>query len=346
MTKESIRYRLRNDFQLAVISLMAAVALVGLIPFGLWRAINGQWLLFAMDAVILAGIAGNVAYAWWTGNTRAPSLFAAYFLCIMTQVAIHLLGETGRYWLYPQIIASFFLVRRRHAAVISLASLAALPLTGTGFGTGFEATSFLATITVSAMFTYAFAHRVELQREQLETLAALDPLTGIRNRRTLIDDLERAHAVFRRERRPCAVLILDLDHFKDVNDQYGHMAGDRVLIALTRLVEQNIRKGDQLYRFGGEEFVVMAPAVCHAGLTVIAEKLRRKVADNLVAPDGRPITISIGGSLLRADESPADWFARADTSLYVAKNAGRNQSVIDHDEPAATSDIPPPAPAA
>jgi diguanylate cyclase (GGDEF)-like protein len=270
-------------------------------------------------------------YAWRTGNTRGTSFFAAYFLGVMTVVATHVMGDAGRQWLYPIIVANFFLVDRRHALSVALIALLSLPLTGAHVGTAVEAASFFATAVVCALLSYAFAHRSAMQRSQLEALATKDPLTGIYNRRTLIDDLERAREVFKREGRGYALLMLDLDEFKDVNDRHGHLTGDKVLIALARLLEKNIRKGDRLYRYGGEEFVIRVPAAQPDGLQPMAEKLRSKVAENIAAPDGRPVTISIGAATLRPEESVADWFARADTALYVAKNSGRNRCIIDAD---------------
>lgn len=331
MMKRSIKYRLANDFQLAVISLLAAVTLLGLVPFAIWRAMNGQWAPFIMDILIQIGIAGAVIHAWRSGSTRGASLFGAYFLGVMTLTAVHLLGEPGRYWLYPYVAATFFLAGRRHAVALTLLCLLALPLTGTRFASLVEAASFVTTVVVCALFAYVLAYRVALQRDQLVMLAARDPLTGIYNRRTLIEDIDRVHEVFRREQRRYAILMIDLDEFKQVNDRQGHLAGDKVLIAFCRLVERNIRKGDRLYRFGGEEFVVLVPAAHEAGLGAMAEKLRMKVADNLKAPNGQAITISIGGAILRPGETVADWFARADTALYVAKESGRNKSVVDGD---------------
>jgi diguanylate cyclase len=329
--RESINHRLRNDFQLAIVTLLGTITLVGLSPFTIWRAINGQWLAFGLDLLIQAGILALVLVSWWSGNTRGTSLVAAYFLGVMAVLAVVILGAPGRHWFYPAIVANFFLIDRRHALGIALIGLLILALTGAIPGSAVDVATFFATVVVCALLSYAFAYRSAMQRSQLEALAARDPLTGIYNRRTLIDDIERAREVFNREHRSHAVLVLDIDNFKSVNDRYGHLAGDQVLIALARLLEQHIRKGDRLFRFGGEEFVILVPAAHPAGLAVMAEKLRNKVAENITAPDGQPITASIGGATVRPDESAADWFARADSALYVAKNSGRNRCIIDSD---------------
>jgi diguanylate cyclase (GGDEF)-like protein len=342
MPNGSIKYRLRNDFQLAVITLMAAVALLGITPFTLMRASNGEWLQFGLDLLLEGGIVTGVIYAWKTGRTRGPSLFLAYLIGAMAVFAVYKLGVPGQNWFYTAIVASFFLIDRRHAMAIALIGLLALLLGGAVGGSTAEASSFYVTIIVCALLSYVFAYRTARQRHDLETLATRDPLTGVHNRRTLVDDLERVRQVFRREQRRYAILVLDLDSFKSINDRHGHLAGDHVLMALARLIENSIRKSDRLYRYGGEEFVIVVPAANQNGLATMAEKLRRTVAANLAAPDGKPITTSIGGAILRKDESVADWFARADTMLYVAKNSGRNRAIIDPDDPTATNAVAPP----
>jgi len=92
-----------------------------------------------------------------------------------------------------------------------------------------------------------------------------------------------------------------------------------------------VRKSDRLFRYGGEEFVVLTLLPNHDGLVTVAEKLRNRVEQNIADLDGQPITISLGGAILRPAESIEAWFARADTALYVAKNSGRNRAVIDPD---------------
>jgi diguanylate cyclase len=325
----SVRYRLAKDFQLAIVTLLGAIALLGISPFTLLRAITGQWEPFAVDVLIQVGILGGVLHAWWSGSTRAASFFLAYFIGIMAVVAIYVLGSFGKYWFYPAIIATFFLVDRRHALAIALLGVLVVGLDGAVDTQGTDFASFFITVIVCALLSYAFAYRTAMQRVQLETLASRDPLTNVFNRRTMLDELERARRNFERDKRNCGMLMLDLDHFKQVNDWHGHLAGDRVLIDLARILERHVRLGDRIFRFGGEEFVVLVPAATRIGLASLAEKLRRNVESNLRGPDGRTITASFGGALLRSGDSNDDWFARADKTLYEAKSAGRNRVIVD-----------------
>lgn len=324
----TIRHRLRNDFQLAIITLLGLIALLGITPFALLRAANGQWLSFAVDVGIESGILLSVLYAWLTSDTRRPSVVLAYFIGVMSVIAVHVLGIAGAYWLYPALIANFFLTDRRHAFVIALSALLALILTDGLFRSPSESASYSVTLIVSALLAYAFAYRTSVQREQLEVLASKDALTGAYNRRELLVELERTQKAFAREGSAFGLLILDLDHFKRVNDRHGHIEGDNVLIRFAQLLQQSVRASDRVFRYGGEEFVVVAkPASC-AGLAAMAENLRG-AAERTLAVSGKPLTVSVGGAILMPGESTDSWFSRADTALYIAKNSGRNQVVID-----------------
>lgn len=329
MNTKPLRYRLNNDFQLAVLTLLAAIALLGITPFTLLRAIQAQWLAFVIDLTIQGGILACVIHAWRTGDTRRPSLALAYFIGAMALVAVWVLGAPGRFWFYPVIVANFFLASRGHALAIALLGLTVMLLNGSLQMPIVEVASYAITIIVSALLGYAFAYRTAMQRSQLETLASRDALTNLFNRRTLLDALQSAHREFSRDREPRGLLILDLDHFKQINDNYGHLTGDHVLVMLAQQLEQNVRTGDRLFRYGGEEFVVLAMPESDAGLATMAEKLRSAIEANLDDGHGHAVTASVGGALLRPGEAVQDWFARADTALYVAKNSGRNRVVID-----------------
>lgn len=327
----TIKYRLAHDFQLAIVTFLGTIVLVGITPFTVLRGLNGQWGGFAIDLLIQCGILGSMLRAWITGNAHGPSIFLAYFIGVTATSAIYILGAPGMYWFYPAIVANFFLVDRRRALVIGLLSLATV-LIGGGVATSLaDAASFFVTVIVSALLTYAFAYRTAVQRTQLETLATKDALTGAFNRRSLLDELERARMTLAREQRSYGILVLDLDFFKNINDQHGHAAGDRVLIDFARLLDQHVRKDDRLFRYGGEEFVVLVQRISGKCLHSMAENLRSVTEQQIHAPDGKPVTTSIGGTLLCPDETAEAWFARADAALYSAKNAGRNRVLIAPD---------------
>ncbi|MBI5877657.1 MAG: diguanylate cyclase [Chloroflexi bacterium] len=166
---------------------------------------------------------------------------------------------------------------------------------------------------------------------EVERLAITDDLTGVYNRRQLMTILDREVLRARRLSHPLALLIADLDHFKNVNDQHGHAAGDLALRAFCERLRAKIRGIDTLARYGGEEFVVVMPETHAAGAQVTAERLRQAIAAEpfQVGTTAIALTASIGVAVLSADDSGGDsMLARADSALYDAKGHGRNRVVI------------------
>ncbi|MDT8438924.1 MAG: diguanylate cyclase [Wenzhouxiangellaceae bacterium] len=175
----------------------------------------------------------------------------------------------------------------------------------------------------------ADAPGVERLRQQLveaEKSSVTDPLTGIWNRQQFQVMLEREHARALRLRQPISLLIIDIDHFKRINDERGHDVGDRILQQLATCLDRELRAIDSLFRWGGEEFVVLAPNTGPGGVGTVGERLRRAVAQHRFESDAPlELTVSIGAATLEHDETNSDWFKRADQALYAAKQAGRNR---------------------
>ncbi|MYL83714.1 diguanylate cyclase [Desulfovibrio aerotolerans] len=166
---------------------------------------------------------------------------------------------------------------------------------------------------------------LELERRELLDLANRDPLTKSLNRRKLGDVLADETARADRYGTPLTVVMLDIDHFKNINDTYGHDVGDSVLIELAARLRACLRQVDRLARYGGEEFVVAAPGIDIQGGLEMAERLRRAVADAPFAQAG-PVTASFGVATFRAGEQTENVLKRADEALYRAKAGGRNRA--------------------
>lgn len=168
---------------------------------------------------------------------------------------------------------------------------------------------------------------LQRQDEMLRRLAATDPLTGLANRRSLEESAQREIRLSRRSGRPLALLMLDLDHFKKVNDLLGHHAGDQVLVRIADKLRACLRNVDHVGRWGGEEFMVLLPAVSSQDAMRIAERMCAETRD---ANEGNvSVTVSIGVTVFQpGGASEADDFAalveRADCALYHAKQDGRN----------------------
>jgi diguanylate cyclase (GGDEF)-like protein len=178
----------------------------------------------------------------------------------------------------------------------------------------------------------AMALNNALTYDRLQRLAALDPLTGAYNRRFGLARLHEEFGRAIRSRSPLGVLMFDLDHFKVVNDTYGHLAGDRVLMRVAQMARSVTREGDVLVRYGGEEFLLVLPAAARADLSQVAERLRHMVESAVVA-DGEQairVTVSVGGvAYPETDvEMESDLVKLADKALYRAKETGRNRVVL------------------
>lgn len=188
-------------------------------------------------------------------------------------------------------------------------------------------------------------HPTEFVQSVIDGLCELsrkDPLTGLANRRNFLSVLEREIDGVARSGEPALLLMLDIDHFKNINDTYGHIAGDQVLQAVAKCLARCIRPMDSVARYGGEEFAVVLPNCLVSVGEAVAERIRLTV-ESLTIPVG-PVssvraTISIGGAYAPAwvrSTAPL-WIERADSLLYRAKALGRNRVCIDHQQAIAVS---------
>src|SRR5882672_528771 len=166
-------------------------------------------------------------------------------------------------------------------------------------------------------------------RRQFEQAALSDPLTGFRNRRWLDQTLPRIVQRHLHASEPLCIAMMDIDHFKQINDNYGHAAGDAVLLQIGRLVRANMRPADSAARIGGEEFVLILPHTLLPGAISAVERLREAIAGAAFKHHGRKlpqVTVSLGLVALERSANALELLARADDALYTAKQSGRNRT--------------------
>jgi two-component system cell cycle response regulator len=178
------------------------------------------------------------------------------------------------------------------------------------------------------------------RNEDLDRISRTDALTGLRNRRHVEEYLAKLTSLARRNHEPIAVLVIDIDHFKSVNDELGHDAGDAVLREVASRMQDSVRLEDMVGRWGGEEFLVVLPNTADHGAAELAERLRQVVADTPYRlPDGDAVqvTISVGCSTSLIDDA-GRLVRSADAAMYEAKQTGRNRVVV-----AASDDLARPA---
>ena len=172
---------------------------------------------------------------------------------------------------------------------------------------------------------FIIEHRLEQSIEDLRELSLKDPLTRLYNRRMMNDELDRETVLSRRTGRPLAILLMDIDHFKRVNDSLGHSVGDEVLCQCASRLREVLRGSDRIYRFGGEEFLILVPNSSLPSVRALAERLLLRFSGELFDGVPWPVTMSIGVADNTERLLPSDLIKLADSRLYAAKQNGRNR---------------------
>jgi diguanylate cyclase (GGDEF)-like protein len=169
--------------------------------------------------------------------------------------------------------------------------------------------------------------QLDALNQTLQVMAVHDQLTGLYNRHFIVEQLERQYEMFGRYGSACTIVLIDIDHFKNVNDSFGHGVGDAVLVSFARSVEPLLRQGDFFGRYGGEEFILVLPMTDSAAAAQLAQRIREqlKVCDLLASqPDAWCLSASFGVAEIRSGESLDSWLVRMDQALYRAKDNGRD----------------------
>ncbi|MGB1263902.1 MAG: GGDEF domain-containing protein [Cognaticolwellia sp.] len=308
--------------------ILSAGAVVTISPFVYLRWSEADMVMAVIDAVIVAITSAFFAFVYVTRKVKTAKLMIASFLAVAIVTIVAIRGQSHLFWLFPSMISFFYILPERTAGLIcgiaiTLIAIILFPITAL-----LEFLTTLFTLVLTAVFTYVIFSNNHKINEKLTLLTRIDPLTLAGNRRALDNKLVNILADQKRTPSQTSLLLLDLDHFKRINDNYGHASGDRVLVELAKLIRNSSRPLDKLYRFGGEEFIVLPLKVDLFAAQQVAEKLRRLIAQATFA-DEISLTVSIGVAQYRAGESAESWISRADAALYAAKNSGRNRVVIE-----------------
>jgi diguanylate cyclase len=304
--------------------ILSAAGALGVAPFAVMRWMTADWPIAIMDTIIVVGLVALGTYIYRTRKVRVASLLIALLCVSGTVVTVQMRGPQQVYWAFPALMTCFYLIKPREAIALTLAMTAVLAFQLIGGAEPFRAGTIIATILVTTAFAFAFSVINNRQQDQMLKLATRDPLTGVGNRRAFMSKLAEVISKFERTQAPSSLVLLDVDHFKRVNDVYGHSAGDEVLRSVSQRVESRIRVTDSLYRIGGEEFVVVIDGKGIETAALLAEELRERIEASELVP-GVAVTVSIGVAEIQKRESHDSWLHRADEALYSAKRSGRNR---------------------
>ncbi|MDP2143748.1 MAG: diguanylate cyclase [Gallionella sp.] len=305
-----------------------ALALAAVCEFQRRTAPRWQYFVPVALAMLMAGLLAD--------DIRGRFVWGSLIFAFQIALIAHMLltdkeTRAGRAWrlMFGGLIAMQLVLGLRAAAALFGYAEFAQPQTAIA-PHPVQIVSFIAIMATALIGSIAFILMVKERADrEILHLAMTDSLTGVPNRRALMD--QALHVMAQRGGRPMSLLMIDVDHFKRINDTLGHPAGDEVLRRVTQLLSERLRGGDVIGRYGGEEFCVIAPNTEIDGALTLAESLREIVAATPIPTEAGEvsITISIGISCCRSDtvRELKDVLADADTALYAAKNAGRNQVV-------------------
>lgn len=322
---------LRHSFRLGIVKILGPTTSAVLLLFALYQIARAQpW-----PAAAGAALAALAALATWralrSDNGRMGALLSLAWL-LGCALVCYTLQHSALPWLYLVMMSNFFVTTRAIALACNATLIAVMAFTpGTLLGTEHAFSTLAVSLLISGL-GYVLSTRLRDDRVHLEELASRDALTGLPNRRTLEKALSQCMSDPHRATRRRGLIVLDIDHFKEVNDLYGHAAGDQALADLATILRFEVRAPDSVYRFGGEEFVVVVRVETRDALAAISERLRKATRNALRGPGGR-ITVSLGAAMLCDEQNWQDWFSRADGALYRAKDAGRDSYMVAEDLP-------------
>ena len=333
-----------DDHQPQVVAVFALVGMfitgvMGLVSLVNQDLILASALLFA-SAVYFGGYYGYKKY----GYIRVSSAIVLYSLYILMFYLVYSGGveQTGPLWIFIVAPVSVHLHGLRRGLIdiavfiVIISSIMFMPtdiLAHAAYSTEFKfrlLLSFLTVTFLSGLYEYSreqFYNRTLELTKKYQQLAHFDPLTQLSNRRDALGILKQEQARAVRNKEPFAIILCDVDHFKKINDQYGHNAGDTVLVELAKIFSQNIREVDCVSRWGGEEFLFILPKTSAQSASVIAEKIQAKLNEQVIYYENKKIavTASMGIEQFSEKQSIDELINQADKFLYLAKDAGRNQ---------------------
>jgi len=307
-----------------VLLYMSAIAAAVISSFALIRFLSGDMQIAIADAIIATLMLTFFVYVYKTHKVERASLLMSLFLITIMIAFIATRGASIIYWYYPIILAIFYLNHQSTAIMLCLVSTVIITLLLFPITHIAEVSVIFVSMLLTNIFSFVIFRSYKNVQEKLTLLATTDSLTSAGNRRALDNDLTNAVLSQARKKQPMCLILLDLDHFKKINDNYGHLIGDDVLVALSKLLISNTRVLDAFYRYGGEEFIIAPLFVDLKAAGTIAEKLR-VIVENYVFPSSISVTISLGVAQFHEGEKLADWISRADSALYLAKSSGRNK---------------------
>lgn len=322
---ERLDFRARSMFAIGIVGLLV------LTPFAVNNLLQERMLLgLSSIAIVLVFLANSWMILRGEYSSLMTLIVLVPIILMFLVISIWTQQIIGFLWAYPALLAFYIILPEKQAWIANaMLVIVVLPLAWfiLEFGLMLRVVATLSTVTFfSALYIRIFSN---LQRK-LEEQALTDALTGLSNRVLLQESLDQAIIRRARTKEPMTLIAIDLDHFKLVNDNYGHESGDNVLRGISDFFRTRVRMSDKAFRLGGEEFLILLNNADAATGIRLAEELRHGIESLSLLPD-RNVTASLGVATLTDKDSTDTWMERADRNLYKGKEGGRNVVIGEPD---------------
>ncbi len=318
-----------TDYRVTATRYVALVAVTIVSPFVVNHFLQGRVGLGVLCSIIVATLCAS-GYKAYKGKPICNLLFVGFVPTVVLLLAISLLkqGVTAVFWVFPTIMTFYLMLSEKRAWMANLLILVVMSAMSFQYLDLAIAPRVTASLLSVSLFSAILTRVISDQQIRLHRQIVTDSLTGLTDRVLLASTLQSAAEHCRDTRSIAALVAVDIDHFKSINDTYGHDVGDEVLRQVGAVLRNNVRKGDVVFRLGGEEFLVLLYDMATKENRAVAEKLRTAISEVSVIPD-RKISASFGIANYRQSEEWKVWMKRADKKLYEAKNRGRNKVICD-----------------
>lgn len=323
--------QINRSIEEVVLIASAVIVVLSITPFAIYRYFNGQFIaaFFELLCITIMGCIGT--YVWRTRKTEVMSVVTSIFMLGGLVIFNYILSSSILFWIYPIIMTVYFINTLKVSALLVTPTMLALIPLLVEEKKPIEVFSILITLIICQLFGFLLSRKIKEQYDAMEDLVNRDGLTGASNRRAFEERINFLCDLSTRQKLKqesvVSLIILDIDNFKSINDKFGHTEGDNILRNLTTLFQNNIRAVDQFYRYGGEEFIIIANSANALKATELAEKLRSTLESSQLS-ELTLVTASFGVAELNKHEQPKRWIERADKAMYRAKRAGRNRVFI------------------
>ena len=312
------------DYRITATKYVAIVSVLVVLPFVFVHFIQGRSYIGSLLLVVVL-ILGVAARSGTKGQHLSLLLLFGFVPAVVALLGLSLVsqGFTASLWVFPTIMTFYLLLDERHAWLANALIFVVIASLSVRYLDGAVAVRVGASLFAVSMFSAILTRVITRQQGHMQKQIVTDSLTGVSGRILLADTLQQALHYCRTTGRVATIISLDIDHFKAINDRFGHEVGDDVLRALGAVLLSSVRKSDSVFRLGGEEFLLLLYDTDLTHGVSIAEKLRDAIAAIGIV-DGLTISASFGVASSLGHQDWKAWVKRSDIKLYEAKRAGRN----------------------